>query len=156
MNKQQILKRIEQIEAELKQLKKELNKEETKKKQDNYYIVYCHTLPNKKHYIGIAKDTEKRWKSGKGYETNTLFYKDIQKYKWDNIKHDIVYKAKSRTEAEKIETMLIILLDTTNAKNGYNKKTYFGGARKTTDFKEWAKEQYKKYKNKLYTKVVEI
>ena len=33
------------------------------------YSVYCHTFPNGKRYVGISSDCEKRWRNGKGYET---------------------------------------------------------------------------------------
>lgn len=53
----------------------------------NSYCVYCHTFPNGKRYVGISSDCEKRWRNGKGYETQPKMNRAIQKYGWENIKH---------------------------------------------------------------------
>ena len=56
----------------------------------NGWTVYCHTTPSGKRYIGItSQKPEERWKNGNGYK-DTLFGKAIEKYKWENIKHDIL------------------------------------------------------------------
>ena len=56
------------------------------------YSVYCHTFPNGKRYIGISSDCEKRWRNGKGYETQPKMDRAIKKYGWDNFQHIIVYE----------------------------------------------------------------
>ena len=47
------------------------------------YIVYMHTCPNGKKYIGITgQSAERRWQKGKGYAygSNDYFYNAIKKY----------------------------------------------------------------------------
>ena len=63
------------------------------KKSKNCWTVYCHTTPSGKRYIGItSKKPEKRWRNGEGYNNKRqqLFYKAIEKYKWENIHHNII------------------------------------------------------------------
>lgn len=73
------------------------------------YIVYKHTSPSGKVYIGITKhkNPEKRWgKNGGGY-VGSYFYHAIEKYGWDNIKHEILFSKLSKEEACKKEINLI-------------------------------------------------
>ena len=59
----------------------------------NNYKVYIHTnLVNGKKYVGITQQAEKeRWSNGNGYRENKKFYKDIQKYGWNNgFSHEII------------------------------------------------------------------
>ena len=54
------------------------------------WTVYRHITPSGKSYIGItSQKPEDRWSNGNGYK-NTLFGKAIEKYKWENIKHEIL------------------------------------------------------------------
>lgn len=88
---------------------------------DESYTVYMHICPNNKKYIGITKNnTEKRWNHGRGYRNCTLFYKAINKYKWKNIRHKILYTNLSKEEASKKEIQLIQKYKTYNSKYGYN------------------------------------
>ena len=82
------------------------------------YSVYCHTFPNGKKYIGISSDCENRWRNGKGYETQPKMDRAIQKYGWENIRHDIVLDVLSKEQANKLEKYLIAELNT--IQNGYN------------------------------------
>ena len=82
------------------------------------YSVYCHTFPNGKKYIGISSDCENRWRNGKGYETQPKMDRAIQKYGWENIKHDIVLSGLSKEQANELEKYLIAELNT--IQNGYN------------------------------------
>ena len=55
------------------------------------YYVYKHTVPNGKVYIGFTGEEPKyRWNGGLGYQQNKTFFKDILKYGWDNISHEII------------------------------------------------------------------
>ena len=64
-----------------------------KQQNDNTYIVYKHTTPNNKIYIGITKhDPKYRWlNNGRGYKEQSTFFNAILKYGWINIKHEILY-----------------------------------------------------------------
>ena len=88
---------------------------------DNW-SVYKHTTPSGKIYIGIThKKPEYRWNSGRGYKTNTHFYKAIQKYGWDEIIHEIIATGLTEPEALKLEHDLIISLKAYDKQYGYNK-----------------------------------
>lgn len=85
------------------------------------FCVYMHTVPNGKIYIGLTKlRPEKRWQNGHGYKQNIPFYKDIQKYGWTNIKHDIIADRLSVGEACALESQLIQEYDSCNPDKGYN------------------------------------
>lgn len=87
------------------------------------YVVYMHVNKiNHKKYIGITKTTpEKRWgKNGYNYRRNTLFYRAIKKYGWDNFEHQILYTHLTKDEACEKERLLIKEYKTTNSKYGYN------------------------------------
>lgn len=89
------------------------------------YIVYMHTCPNGKKYIGITGQTpERRWQKGKGYAygSNDYFYNAIKKYGWENISHEIIFKNLTKEEAEKKEKELIKKHNTTNRNFGYNRE----------------------------------
>lgn len=89
----------------------------------NRYIVYKHTFPNNKIYIGITsqKNPEMRWgKAGGGYKNHYPIWYAIQKYGWDNIKHDILFSDLSEDEAKQKEVELIALYNTTDHNFGYN------------------------------------
>ena len=89
---------------------------------ENTYCVYIHTNEvNEKKYIGITcQKPEKRWANGYGYRKNTHFWNAIQKYGWDNFKHEIFYDNLTEKEAKLYEQWLIYLGNTTNDKYGYN------------------------------------
>ena len=85
------------------------------------YLVYMHTVPNGKVYIGITQNhPQTRWNEGSGYEKQTKFYKAIQKYGWINIKHEIIAAGLSKEEALKVENDLIIQFNAYDEKYGYN------------------------------------
>lgn len=76
--------------------------------EENNYVVYKHTSPSGKVYIGITcQKPEKRWSSGYGYKRCTVFYNAIQKYGWDNFKHEILYSGLNEISAKMIEEDLI-------------------------------------------------
>ena len=91
----------------------------------NNYTVYMHTnLINDKKYIGITQQVpEMRWKNGKGYKSTSHFRKAIDKYGWDNFKHEILYTGLTAEEASLKEQELIKQYDTTNRLHGYNNST---------------------------------
>ena len=85
------------------------------------YIVYQHIFPNGKRYIGITSaTTTRRWRlSGKGHESQFV-YRAIQKYGWENVRHEIFCVCENKEQAERVEAFLIQRFETTNPKCGYN------------------------------------
>ena len=95
-------------------------------KQGGVYIVYMHTTPSGKRYIGITSQTvERRWQKGFGYAygDNDYFFNAIKKYGWDNIKHEILFTGLTKSEAEEKEIELIAKYNTTSRDCGYNRET---------------------------------
>lgn len=86
------------------------------------YLIYMHTSPSGKRYIGITKQKlENRWgKNGERYKKCTLFWKAIQKYGWDKISHEIIDTAISLEEANKKEREYISLYKSNDNDYGYN------------------------------------
>lgn len=85
------------------------------------YVVYKHTSPNGKVYIGItSQNTKDRWLNGKGYNRQLLFYRAIQKYGWDNFTHEILFENLSKEEACQKEIELIAKYQSNNPEFGYN------------------------------------
>ena len=85
------------------------------------YLVYKHTAPNGKVYIGITSSAaEDRWKNGHGYSRQSYFFKAIQKYGWENFTHEILYSDLEEQTAKDIEVRLIREYNSTNKDFGYN------------------------------------
>lgn len=85
------------------------------------YTVYKHTFPNGKSYIGITRlKVNDRWRQGKGYKNQTLMFRAIIKYGWDNIKHEILYTNLTKEEAEQREIELIAKYKSNQKAYGYN------------------------------------
>lgn len=110
------------------------------------YIVYCHTFPNGKKYIGITQqEPQRRWRDGKGYEGQAV-YNAILKYGWKNIKHDILFTGLTKSEAEQKEIELIKALETDSHKHGYNVESGGNASR----LSEVTKEKLSKSKREYY------
>lgn len=86
------------------------------------YKIYCHTTPSGKKYIGITKQdlTHRFGKSGEKYKRCTAFWKAIEKYGWNNIKHEVIDNAFSLEEANEKEKFYIKLYKTNDKNYGYN------------------------------------
>ena len=85
------------------------------------YIVYMHTAPNGKVYVGITKqNTEKRWQNGYGYASQQLFWRAIQKYGWDNFQHTVLESNLEIEKAFEREEYYIAKYDSLNPERGYN------------------------------------
>lgn len=94
------------------------------------YTIYIHrNKTNEKVYVGQTrqKNLNQRWRSGKGYENNTLFYKAIQKYGWENFDHEIIATCSTKDEADKMEIEMIAFYDSMNPEKGYNLTIGGGG-----------------------------
>ena len=95
----------------------------------NNYYIYKHTcLINGKIYIGqTCQNPEQRWgKNGQKYKGCPYFYEAIQKYGWDNFKHEIIEKKLTSSEANIREEYWINFYKSNNKQYGYNLKS--GGA----------------------------
>lgn len=78
------------------------------KNKKQLWILYRHTSPSGKVYIGITcQKPNARWNNGNGYRESTYFHRAIVKYGWDNIKHEILFKNLSETKAKQLEIDLI-------------------------------------------------
>ena len=85
------------------------------------YSVYKHETPSGKVYIGITKqEPKKRWLHGKGYQKQDYFYNAIQKYGWDNIKHEVLFTGLTKEEANQKEIELIEKYKSNQREFGYN------------------------------------
>lgn len=87
------------------------------------YTVYIHTNKiNNKKYIGVTSNTiEKRaGRNGIRYKRCIAFYNAINKYGWNNFKHEIIKSNLTKEEAGICEKCLIRIYDTRNPKYGYN------------------------------------
>lgn len=77
-------------------------------RQEGKWSVYRHTSPSGKIYIGITSRTpKKRWGHGCNYTGSKLFHRAIQKYGWDNIKHEIMFTGLLESKAKHLEIDLI-------------------------------------------------
>lgn len=74
------------------------------------YTLYRHITPSNKVYVGITCRKPKwRWNHGKGYRRGDqpYFARAIEKYGWDNIKHEILFEGLTEEKAKRFEIELI-------------------------------------------------
>lgn len=90
--------------------------------EDRCYVVYKHTAPNGKCYIGITcqNPPEKRWKYGTGYKYNEHFSRAISKYGWNSFTHEVLIRDLTQQEAEQKEIELIAHYKSADRNFGYN------------------------------------
>ena len=86
------------------------------------YVVYKHTSPDGKVYIGITRrNVIERWgKNGEGYKGNKHFWRAIQKYGWNSFQHEILYSELSKEDACQIEIEYIKKFNSNDFRFGYN------------------------------------
>ena len=99
------------------------------------YCVYVHTNKvNGKRYIGITSMLpEKRWAKGRGYRSNVLFYRAIQKYGWESFEHSVLFDGLTREEAYAKEIELISTFKASNPRFGYNIDKGGNGSNRITE-----------------------
>lgn len=108
---------IENIESQLELF----NKLQETLYSSELYLVYKHTSPNGKIYVGISKNLPNaRWNEGAGYETQKKFYKAIQAFGWINFKHEIIAAGLSEEDARSLESKLILEYRSNEEEYGYN------------------------------------
>lgn len=84
-------------------------------------MVYKHTAPNGKVYIGITGfDPKYRWLNGRGYSMQSVFFNAIVKYGWINFKHEILFTDLTKEDALDKEEQLIRSLKSYDRRYGYN------------------------------------
>lgn len=89
------------------------------------YKVYKHTFPNGKVYIGITKQKLcDRWWRGKAYRHNQYMLNAVEKYGWDNVKHEVLFENLTEDQALLKETELIKLYRCNKKMYGYNILVY--------------------------------
>ena len=114
------------------------------------FIVYKHTSPSGKCYVGITSQApECRWgndgckyleihKNGK--LKHPYFAQAILKYGWDNIKHELLHEKLSKEEACKLEQKYIIIKFINEAQDtsgGDGDEFYELVIKKITEETEW-------------------
>ena len=125
---------------------------------NNNYIVYVHTSPSNKRYIGItSQKPERRWrKNGAGYKDHVYFWKAIQKYGWDNFKHEILFDGLTKDKAEQKEVELIAYYNSNDIVFGYNMsvggESGSKGYKYTDEQRRHMSEIHKGEKNGMYGK----
>ncbi len=101
---------------------------------DNY-LVYMHTDPEGKSYIGCTGlSFDYRCHSSKRYNTNRRFREAIEYFGWENFRHEILADNLSREEAFALEENLIEKYDLRNPEKGYNVRR--GGAHGNSNTEE--------------------
>lgn len=97
--------------------------------KEKRWILYVHTnLANNKKYVGItSQEPEKRWMNGHGYARTLYFGRAIEKYGWNNFRHDILLTDMSEEEAKTAEIITIAMLKTNDHNFGYNLTEGGGG-----------------------------
>jgi len=104
----------------------------------NKFKLYLHSFPNNKFYVGItSQDKHARWKGGHGYMNQPLVWNAIQKYGWNNIKHEIILESNDENLIKNEEYRLITEVYKSNQREfGYNIEN--GGTRNcmTNEIKE--------------------
>lgn len=92
-------------------------------KGNGKYSVYKHTSPEGKSYVGCTSQRpERRWDNGNGYKhCHKEFYRDIEKFGWDNFTHEIIASGLTESEGFILERDLIRKFDTIDPDHGYNK-----------------------------------
>ena len=90
-------------------------------------MVYRHIFPNGKSYIGITSQYPywRRWRGGSGYFHQPKVYHAIQKYGWENVRHEILSEALTLAEANAVEQEMIAKYN--SVEFGYNISAGGGG-----------------------------
>lgn len=141
---------IKNIELQLELLRK---LQETLYSTD-LYIVYKHTSPTGKIYIGITKNLPNaRWNEGAGYETQKKFYKAIQTYGWINFKHEVIAAGLTEAEAKHLESKLILEFRSNEEEFGYNTQVLYDAVINSPHEKKQKKENKQVPQSKTLDKI---
>lgn len=105
----------------------------------NIYLIYCHTSPTGKKYIGQTNNYNRRCREHKTSNRCPAFRNAIIKYGWDNFTHTILEDGLTLDEANILEEFYISKYNTL-APNGYNLQT--GGSNSKPSPLVVQKDQY--------------
>jgi group I intron endonuclease len=97
-------------------------KQPVNSKSQHKHVVYKHTAPNGKAYIGLTNNYKRRCKEHVTYSNCSLFYRAINKYGWDSFTHEFLATGLSIQAANHFEEFYIRTHNTL-APNGYNAHT---------------------------------
>lgn len=98
---------------------------------ESIYLIYKHTSPSGKSYIGQTKNYHRRCNEHQTSAGCVSFSNAIQKYTWERFTHEILVEHLTIDEANILEEQLIKDHNTL-APNGYNLTTG-GNSRKCSD-----------------------
>jgi len=116
------------------------------------YTVYIHTTPDGRVYIGsTSQPVRKRWNGGHGYRNNRPFWEAIQRYGWENIKHEIIAELVHPLAAAAVEAMLIRLYRSDNPLRGFNRSKSgrgFKGGKHTEETRQRMSESHRRTKER--------
>ena len=101
------------------------------------YIVYKHTTPSGKSYIGITTKSIRERIYG-GYKHNLFMRRAIEKYGWENITTEILADSATPEEASLLEAYYIESLETKDHTKGYNIED--GGVKRSSYSEETRKK----------------
>lgn len=88
------------------------------------YVVYKHTAPNGKCYVGMTSQSlERRARDGRAYAECTAFYNAILKYGWGNFEHEVLASGLTYDEACEKERFYISECHSLTTEWGYNLAT---------------------------------
>ena len=90
--------------------------------EERKYVIYKHTSPNKKSYIGLTKDYNNRCSNHRKSNYCRLFHRAINKYGWDNFTHEILEENLTLEEANTKEKYYVKYYNSLTP-NGYNLTT---------------------------------
>ena len=74
---------------------------------DKKYVVYQHVTPDGMYYFGQTQNVERRWRNNGALYKGTALQPYIEKFGWDNIKHIVLFRDKTKEDALWIEDFLI-------------------------------------------------
>lgn len=90
--------------------------------EEKKHTVYKHVSPEGKIYVGCTsqKLNHRFGKNGNGYKFHKQLYSDIEKYGWDNFKHEIVASGLNEDDAYSLEKELIHSQHSMDPTKSYN------------------------------------
>ena len=87
---------------------------------ESIYLIYKHTSPSGKSYIGQTKDYDRRcWQHQTEHSKCRAFSAAIKKYGWDNFTHEMLVENITEDEANTLEVFYIKEYQAFGP-NGYN------------------------------------